>query len=901
MRLSLRRRLSGALAISALAASGVAGAAVGGDDLIACRSKGQVSVLKNGWIRIKAFRPAPGEGPQEIVDFAPAPHKANRIYATNGTVVKVSTNGGCTWNPLAERSNIKVPGGQHETDIFTSIAAPANDVIWVTSYDDAGGVPRPRVHKYEGITPTGDAEHSQPENGLPQVGKPVEFLASLDDPFTNFMLIEEPADTEHARPETTRRLYASYVPQTTPPEVGMQLGLTWKHVPTPASLGSIEGIAIGPSNGVWAWSGNVAALTLDPELDEPTWKEHDDFGGKVHGVDVNRRGQALIAYDGQQGTRGRIADENGNLAKQDGALPVAPVTMAHGLIRGDNRILSGDKKTFAYDSSVRRWVNVTPPGNPGALRGLTMANGAAVPILLGHTKDAFYRFDTFDGEAFVPQSNDARLIDGELVHSEFLQPHFFPRYQEVTVEPGKVKNVTAEFRMPAFANPLDVFFMVDTTGSMQPAIDALRRDILKIARGLKIKLGQQACFGLGEFKDFAAGQALDVYHVRHKISACETDSELPRIREALGKMMAGGGGADLPEAHTIALEQMMTGDGQPNPYVAPNEDAEFRHDAYKVVVLISDAGFRQSSGYPPLPRVAELLKSSEVRIVNVLVQTNDTSHIQGRVDMTELGLATDSVAPPGGVDCNDNQRVDPADVKPGQPIICDWIQDGFDMGRLIVNLLLGVEDPGTVAVTVDDPHDVVGDEPVKGTLSSIMNLKRDVKLPFTLPATCTPAQDGLDLPVTLNASVRALPVDAEGEIVVKCRSVPVVPKPPVRRPPPPVPPEPPIPVVPRVPIPVMVPPPLNPPAQPPANMNLNAGFSQQEEQQLQLAAVTQGAGEEAQDQEELELAMSGLEQDTSATPVAAFLAGAAVLSAATGVAYRRRLQRLTRPGYVRIQ
>jgi hypothetical protein len=108
--------------------------------------------------------------------------------------------------------------------------------------------------------------------------------------------------------------------------------------------------------------------------------------------------------------------------------------------------------------------------------------------------------------------------------------------------------------------------------------------------------------------------------------------------------------------------------------------------------------------------------------------------------------------------------------------------------------------------------------------------------------------------------------------------------------------------VPRLPRPpvaaaVVQPPPA--PAQPLSNINPNAGFSQQEEQQFQLAAVTQGAADQEDPQEEVELAMS----DHRARDAAAggyVLGGGMMLSSAVAVAYRRRLQRATRTRTVRV-
>jgi hypothetical protein len=96
-----------------------------------------------------------------------------------------------------------------------------------------------------------------------------------------------------------------------------------------------------------------------------------------------------------------------------------------------------------------------------------------------------------------------------------------------------------------------------------------------------------------------------------------------------------------------------------------------------------------------------------------------------------------------------------------------------------------------------------------------------------------------------------------------------------------------------------IPPPV--PNQPPSNINPNAGLSHEEQQQFQLAAVHQGAGEEqAEEVEEADLAMSGLDDSDAARLV---LGCAGLASAVAGGVYasRRRAQKAMRPSYVRFR
>src|SRR5687768_9480920 len=105
MRLSFRRSLGIVLATSALGWTGVAGA--GGDDLIACREKGQISTTRNSrWTKIPAPPVESGQGPRAVTAFAAAPAAPNHMYATNGTVIKRTGDGGCTWDHMLTSSPV---------------------------------------------------------------------------------------------------------------------------------------------------------------------------------------------------------------------------------------------------------------------------------------------------------------------------------------------------------------------------------------------------------------------------------------------------------------------------------------------------------------------------------------------------------------------------------------------------------------------------------------------------------------------------------------------------------------------------------------------------------------------------------------------------------------------------
>jgi hypothetical protein len=876
-----------------------------GDDLAACRAKGgQVRIRDDHWVEINAPKVDAGEGPRTIVDYATPPYARSRIYATNGTVLKLSADAGCTWSTMHNAAELgKLHSGHNEQDIYTNLAAPSNGTLWAASYDTVQGVEHPHVYAAGGLD---DQNVASPQfieisNGLAPAGRPVALVGSVTQQNLVYVLIEGPAPDPTSGDVQTpaRHLYVAYTPNPNlPPDVppaGDTLGLMWKELPLPAGFSHVQGIepAVG-GNGLWMWSGKSYATTPDTLADSVQWTTA-TAPGEVTAIDVDFYGVPIVAHKGGQGGAARVFTDKGTFATR--GLPTEARHVVHGSRPGVYAV-SGPGGTFGYDLAAKRWVDISPKGVP-AFTKMQMPNGRLGRIVLAQAGNTFYRFDTYAGELFIPPPPLPEGIgDWPVVPGAFTQPRLTPTKQVVTVTPGQLQDIPVDFRVGPDANPLDVYFLLDTTGSMGPAVAGLKASIANISLRLHKVLGKNACFGLGDFRDFYPGETQHTY-LRDLPITCKNPVE--SMQAALNKLPPAAGGANIPEAQTIALTQSVTGTGQtlPDPPVNARQEAGFRAEAFKVIVLISDSSFYQTSGYPSKAATINTLNVADVKVVSALVSTPEGDHDQARQDMEEVADGTGTYAPAQGVDCDGNHRVTPGDLPGGAPLVCEAGGGGdANIGPAIVGLLLGVTDPGTLAVDVHDTSRVV-QQPIKGRTSKVVNLKQSNALSFALPLMCTKAQDGLDLTVGLLPTVRAVPVGLYGEVIVRCRSNPVV-LPPV--PPAPRPAEEPVPDVPRPPRPPVVaavvqPPPA--PVQPLSNVNPNAGFSQQEEQQFQLAAVTQDASEEQQEQEEVELAMS----DHRARDVAAggyLFGGAAVLSTATALAYRRRLQRSVRTRPVRV-
>jgi hypothetical protein len=909
----MRRPLRPAVLIAAglVAASAIGAVGIPGDELAACRSKSdgkpQVTIRKDRWVRINAPKFDAGEGPTTITSFTTPPAKKNLIYMTNGTVVKDSVDAGCTWSLLSKGNGVHPPGGQYTPDTFTSLAAPSDDSLWAASYDSAGGTMHPHVYAISNIaTKNATPTSGQVDTGLPQQGKPVQ-LAVTRMTFDGYLVTEElpdPASGDVSTP--ARHLYTTYTPQMPDPSVPPVIQQAWKEVAVPAAVGRIAGVVTFRQSrtiGVWGSKGYTIGSTVDAT---PSWSPVGTMGGPIVTMDVTPNGQVSVVANTQQASIARTIDSAGKTLSEN-VLPVHVTSFAHGS-RQSVFAVSGDKGTWGFDHRLQKWVDVTPSGVP-TFTHLEMTGGTTGRIVLGQTPDALYRWDTYAQETFVepPPPPGGVGPPPELPTSNLKGAVLTPTHQVVTVQPGAVDDVPVTFRVPPDPTPLEVFFIMDTTGSMAPAIRGLQKAVTTIAVDLRQRLGVgNACFGVGDVKDFSP-DASYIYRTTQRV-VCEQDPSLPKINAAVKTLTQGGGGSE-PEAQTIGITQAMTGAGQNYPPMLPGQEAGFHDGAFHVIVLITDASFNQGGGYPTIDETARTLNAADTKIVSIQV---DGSNIDGaRNDMEALAVATDSLAPPSGVDCDGDGKRTYGDLGPGAPLVCETAVTTADhvqfvnIGPALISLLLAVKDPGTIAVQVTDPDNAVL-RPIRGETTAIRDLKYENGLGFTMPVHCSAAQDGKDLLIKLLPTVRSQPIGVNGrilagEVLVRCRKQPIVVVPPPP-PPPPVEDPPIIPVPPHPPVVAAAPVPLNPPAQPPANVNPNAGFSQQEEEQFQVATVTQDAAEtEQQDQESVELAMTGLDRHRT-DPAAAGLAfgGAVVLSSAVALAHRRRLQRAFRPGVARV-
>ncbi|WP_078897692.1 RICIN domain-containing protein [Streptomyces rimosus] len=124
---------------------------------------------------------------------------------------------------------------------------------------------------------------------------------------------------------------------------------------------------------------------------------------------------------------------------------------------------------------------------------------------------------------------------------------------------------------------IDVYFLADTTGSMQSVIDQVSHGAENIMRQLTQaaeKVGADVFFGVGNYRDLNDPQ--DQWF-DHQVSLT---SEPDRAREAISRWSANGGGTDIAEGQFYALDILA----QP-----PGGSVGWRPDSKRIIVWIGDA------------------------------------------------------------------------------------------------------------------------------------------------------------------------------------------------------------------------------------------------------------------------------------------------------------------------
>jgi photosystem II stability/assembly factor-like uncharacterized protein len=871
-----------------------------------CRIKGQITRVKD-WQKIRkpSFPAVTLGAPDQVSSYAVSGLDPARIWVTNGTTVMRSEDAGCTWTQVWSLPSSA--GGSFGTITaanarITRMVAPGSRLalhaIWLQVEENlAGGGVRPHVV----LSKTGaTADFTLIDSGLPNVGRPVSLAVTQVNPEFAYLAVDD-GTGQHAV------LY------------GTEDAVTWT--------------ARGP--GVEQVQGPlVTALALDPFVPSVVWEisggalRHSTDGGRtwtgavptaeqlaaagtVTALDVFHTGSVAarpLAF--AVNTAGRIkaltsTDDGGHWTVEDASGLEAPVeSIVHGsapniLVASTAPVDGSEPGVYHLHVEDGDWDPLTPAGINAPFH--VSADLRYQPTFYGNSADAVWRYAGAEIEPGPP----APLPIGP-AFTDPAQPDpvvaMTPGALTVSLAPGQSRPVHLDLKVPPRPRRVDVYFLLDTSKSMDDVIGRLRDSLNETITTLEAD-GVDLWAGLGIYK---------------------TEGDPPRyqrlldlaparlLADKLAAVSATGGAGN--ETMMIALEQTLTGKGEPNQVapvgslcdvapqsqgcsIAPGQQADFRSGALRIVVHATDSPFRNpkgtrddpKTGRPDIVGLARDYAASGVHVIGIEGEADNGNEHQAQYDdANQLATGTLALAGPGGADCNGDGRLSAVrsqdhpeyyEPHPGDPLVCPSTAAG--PAPMVLSLLRALPTEGIVHTAVVDPAGLAtgGGGADRLDLSAPHALTRDlvVSCPVTAPASAD---------VTVNGQVDAGPV-SRAVIHVECSSVPVVPRqqfPPV--------------VPPLFPNPVPPPVPANPPpaqqiqsqiqAQSQVQPQVGAGFEEQEQVQVQVVGQEAGFLFPRTDEEGVgQLAMS--QRDDQERVARALLATALLASSVAGaVGYRRR-------------
>jgi photosystem II stability/assembly factor-like uncharacterized protein len=666
-------------------------------------------VQEGAWTSIGAPE-YPAGPPRAITQFAADPYSANVLFATNGTSLMKTTNGGCSWDAqlvLDTLPTLDIPLSGANAEIV-DIAIPesrfAHSNIYLLVAEKAGPITRPHVV----ISRDGGGTWAASDSGLPPAtGALYGIHVAPDSP--QFVYVHA------ALPTGNEELFAS-----------TDGGRQWTRRMALASEGGAIDMAVDPqnSNELWFWGGgglyhstNGGAARSFINYVPPGIPVTDVW----HGSESASR---ILAWAAE--TSSFFASTNGGRTWNIMAPPIVgtALSIAHGPAQWD--VLFSMHEGM-FQRTAAGWRDISPPSGVDLYDIEVTRTGP--PALLGRTPTTIEVLPSIEsGVTLSPfEVNPAQVPGGGT-------PEMTPKEVNLTLKPGEKETVDLDLDLPPLPNPVDVFFLVDTSKSMDATISGLRLGMQQIIDDLAAS-GLDVQFGVGEFKDYPVpgygdAQAGDFpYRLDRTIGPPDE-----QLKAALERLESSGGGAlDQPESQLTGLYQAATGDGDP-PWVPAGQDAGFRSGALKVIVNITDATFHKEPQHPSpaFDVVANELASKEILQVGLAIYGPNGA--RGLADLRDMAAATDTYAPEP-VDCDGNGS---ADIAVGQPLVCEILDEDYDgslnLAPAIVATVKAVTHEVNIELVPTESDELVAK--VSPGLLADVNLKEPNQIGFEVTFTC---------------------------------------------------------------------------------------------------------------------------------------------------------------------
>lgn len=175
-------------------------------------------------------------------------------------------------------------------------------------------------------------------------------------------------------------------------------------------------------------------------------------------------------------------------------------------------------------------------------------------------------------------------------------PGVDPAVVERAADPGATISVGKVVSTPPIPPKPDVVLVVDTTGSMGPAIADVRANLQQVIDNVR---GAQpaAEFAVASYRD--EGDGPELFRVRQDLTG-----DAAAVQDAVDGLDADGGG-DTPEAWINALFQVSDG------------GITYRADSSRIVVLVGDAPSHDPSSGHTLAEATAALRADTARVLAV--------------------------------------------------------------------------------------------------------------------------------------------------------------------------------------------------------------------------------------------------------------------------------------------
>ena len=783
----MRRRLArpilaiAALCVLAVSLATARGQAPPGADRLC--DGGSSKVLRSGkWTTVE--KP---EGLSKITAHAVGGESGKLMLVTDGNTVMRSTDRGCTWKTVytVETPSVEdtpVDGLLPEVSRML-IPTESSRVVLVLE-----GVARAVGAKVL-VSDEAGAEGTYKEaTGVPDAGQFREVVAPPDNPEVIYLV-------------TTLNDQAGQVDPagvTGPLYVSVDGGKTFAAASTTG--GQIERLAVEPDTGgryLWAarssgviQSSQDYGATWETAQIQPTGEEPSVMEGQVPTEPVKWLDVAVFRFATTAhvvvalGAPNRQADVLRAVASYDKGktwedFPVDGLGPAGGLFFGssDTQLYSAvptDNTAYRGPGLVQfsleelRWVgiddfNLGSLKDPRFVREPQPAQPLYNSIWLRRDKpdpeapDLLARFEPPPAELGAGRFTGRADCGGKpATKPKTGKVEFKPGELNLKLEPGQPSSIPLIADVPADPTPSDIFFLVDHSDSMDPAIEGLFCSVERLIRDLPER-GLDAYFGLGAYN------GIDSYTYRRLVNVLPPEEAGPAVSEQLKKLFSTAG---VDEPLRSALYQTATGEGfnkrpKGRP-VEPGQQADWRPPEKKsprYALVITDEPYEDDTqGEPEYQAVVDALKKKNIHVIGLRVQpfgseqVSSTDHSPARQlillqQLSNLARDTGALAPKGGVDCDGGGT---PDVQTGEPIVCTISEQGikreFDDTLVSVLTSLAAEDLQNVKLV---PRDTGVKTEMQGGEATV-NLRRASRIEGTAVLSCTEEQAGRRFPVTFD-------------------------------------------------------------------------------------------------------------------------------------------------------